>query len=86
MDELSSALAFEDEGASHGSGGADACYAELGVAAGHFAGQGGDDAAAGGGPRVPYAKDQEPEGTRSFIIDYGMSSCRRSSASHGENR
>ena len=34
-------------------------------------GQGGDDAASGGGPGMPYAKDQEPEGTRSFIIDYG---------------
>ena len=64
-------LSFEDEGAGHGSGGADACDAEWGVAAGHFAGQGGDDAAACGGPGVSNAKDQEPEGTRSFIIDYG---------------
>ena len=35
------------------------------------ASQGGDDAAAGGGPGMLDAKDQEPEGTRSFIIDYG---------------
>ena len=42
-----------------------------GVAAGHLAGQGRDDAAAGRGSGVPDAKDQEPEGTRSFIIDYG---------------
>ena len=66
-----SGLTFEDEGAGHGSGGADACCAELGVAAGHFAGQGADDAAAGGGPGVCNAKDQEPERTGSFIIDYG---------------